>query len=169
VPEGVLIVGVYGTGKSSVCEELAERLESAGLAYAAVDLDWLGWYDAPGRTFDHDRREPVALANLAAVVGNYLAAGVDHVVLAGSVWSAPELDAIRGAVLVPLRVVQLTVPYEEIAARLAGAVTTGRANDLEEARRQSEQLDVGLAELVIANEGTIQGVADQILRWLGWA
>lgn len=45
--EAVLITGVYGTGRTSVCEELAERLESAGVAYGAIDLDWLGWFNAP--------------------------------------------------------------------------------------------------------------------------
>jgi Mrp family chromosome partitioning ATPase len=43
---GVLIVGVYGTGKTSVCTEIAEVLEAAGVSYGAIDLDWLGWYDA---------------------------------------------------------------------------------------------------------------------------
>ena len=41
--EGVLATGVYGTGKTSVCEQLAELLQSAGVAYGAIDLDWLGW------------------------------------------------------------------------------------------------------------------------------
>lgn len=31
--DAVLVTGVYGTGKTSMCEELAERLESAGVAY----------------------------------------------------------------------------------------------------------------------------------------
>jgi hypothetical protein len=169
VPAGVLIVGVYGSGKSSVCEEIAEVLESSGRAYGAIDLDWLAWYDGPTRGEGHDRRDLVALANLSAVVGNYLAAGVEHFVLAGSVWSAPELAAIRSAVPFPLRVVQLTVPYDEIAARLSPAVTTGRANDLQEARRQSEQVRLDIGEVVIANDRPIREVADEILEWLGWA
>jgi adenylate kinase len=46
--EGVLVTGVYGTGKTSVCEELAELLESAGAAYGAIDLDWLTWFGIAG-------------------------------------------------------------------------------------------------------------------------
>jgi adenylylsulfate kinase-like enzyme len=38
--EGVLITGVYGAGKSSVAEEIADALEARGARFAAVDLDW---------------------------------------------------------------------------------------------------------------------------------
>jgi hypothetical protein len=103
VKTGGLIVGAYGTGKSSVCEEMAEVLESRGMTYAAIDLDWLGWYDAPGRSGGHARRDPVGLANLSNVVSSYLVAGVEHFVLAGSVWSGVELVAIRSAVPLPCR------------------------------------------------------------------
>jgi Mrp family chromosome partitioning ATPase len=41
--DGVLITGVYGTGKSSVAAEIAETLERRGVPYGALDLDWLGW------------------------------------------------------------------------------------------------------------------------------
>jgi hypothetical protein len=39
--EGVLLTGMFGTGKSTILEE-------RGAAFAAIDLDWLGWYDPPG-------------------------------------------------------------------------------------------------------------------------
>jgi len=168
LPDGVLIIGIYGTGKSSLCEELAEVLELAGMAYAAIDLDWLGWYDGPGRQLDHDRRDPVAMANLSAVVGNYVSAGVEHFVLAGAVWSDLELAAIRAALPFPLRVVQLTVPYDEIERRLSPAVSTARAKDLDEAKQQSEQVDLSLSDLVIANDRPIWEIADEVLHWLQW-
>ena len=168
MPDGVLIIGAYGSGKSSLCEELAGVLEAAGTAYGAIDLDWLGWYDAPGRRLDHDQRDPVAMANLEAVVTNYVAAGVDHFVLAGAVWSDEELAAIRGALAFPVRVVQLLVAYEEIERRLLSAVSTARANDLEEAKRQSERGDLGLSDVVIVNDRPIWEVADEVLDWLHW-
>jgi energy-coupling factor transporter ATP-binding protein EcfA2 len=168
VPDGVLIIGAYGSGKSSLCEELAGVLEAAGRANGAIDLDWLGWYDAPGRRLDHDQRDPVAMANLEAVVTNYVSAGVDHFVLAGAVWSDEELAAIRGALAFPLRVVQLLVAYEEIERRLLSAVSTARANDLEEAKRQSERGDLGLSDVVIVNDRPIWEVADEVLDWLHW-
>ncbi len=38
-PEAVLITGVYGSGKTSVVEEIADVLERRGVPYAALDLD----------------------------------------------------------------------------------------------------------------------------------
>lgn len=46
--EAVLIPGVFGSGKSSVAEEIAEVLENEGLPYALVDLDYLVWFDKDG-------------------------------------------------------------------------------------------------------------------------
>jgi adenylylsulfate kinase-like enzyme len=45
--EGVLITGVYGSGKSSVAAEIAYLLEQHGTPYALLDLDYLSW---TGRT-----------------------------------------------------------------------------------------------------------------------
>jgi len=44
--KAVLLTGVYGSGKTAVAEEIASVLEEQGMAYAALDLDWLGWFDA---------------------------------------------------------------------------------------------------------------------------
>src|ERR1039457_5666048 len=41
--EGVLLTGVYGSGKSSVAEEIAYLLEQRGELYALLDLDYLSW------------------------------------------------------------------------------------------------------------------------------
>jgi hypothetical protein len=168
VPDGVLIIGAYGTGKSSLSEELAGVLESAGTAYGAIDLDWLAWYDAPGRRLEHDRRDPVAMANLQSVVGNYLSAGVEHFVLAGAVWSDQELAAIRAALSFPLRVIQLTVPYDEIERRLSSAASTARGDDLAEAKLQGERGDLSFSDVIVANDRPIWEVADEVLGWLNW-
>lgn len=40
-PSGVLVGGAYGTGRSTVAEEIATRLEAGGVPFAAIDLDWL--------------------------------------------------------------------------------------------------------------------------------
>ena len=165
-PKAVLLTGVYGSGKSSMCEEIAELLEEAGTAYGAIDLDWLGWFHVFGLADDeHDR---VGLSNLSAVVGNYMSAGVDHFVLAGFVGSAADLGAFRTALPFPIRVVRLTLPYEEVEVRLSSAVTAGRAKDLQEARLQSERVDAEIGDLVVANDRPIRKVADEILDWLNW-
>jgi adenylylsulfate kinase-like enzyme len=41
--EGVLLTGVYGSGKSSAAEGIAYLLEQRGEPYALLDLDYLGW------------------------------------------------------------------------------------------------------------------------------
>jgi adenylylsulfate kinase-like enzyme len=41
--EGVLLTGVYGSGKSSVAAELAYLLEQRDQPYALPDLDYLRW------------------------------------------------------------------------------------------------------------------------------
>ena len=42
-PEVVLLIGVYGSGKTSVAAEMADLLEQQDVPYAAIDLDWLVW------------------------------------------------------------------------------------------------------------------------------
>ena len=77
---GVVLTGVYGVGKSSVVEEMAELLEQDAIAYGAIDVDWLWWFDAPG--IGHEASRQVLFANLKSVVGNYLHAGVLRFLLA---------------------------------------------------------------------------------------
>jgi uridine kinase len=89
--EAVLITGVYGAGKSSVAEEIADVLEKQGAPYAVVDLDWLGWF-GPEDEVTHQR---VLAQNLAAVVNNYRAAGVRLFVLAYAVPDAAQLEPSR--------------------------------------------------------------------------
>src|SRR5690606_24817726 len=78
---GVYITGLYGSGKSSVAAEMAEILGRVGVPYAAIDLDWLTWFEVPG--LDQASLDRVYLANLAAVVENYRKTGVKRFVFAG--------------------------------------------------------------------------------------
>jgi hypothetical protein len=93
--EGVLITGVYGAGKSSVAEEIADALEARGARFGAVDLDWLMWFGVPRCGARNLRR--VFLANLAAVVANYRDAGVIHFVFAGAVRDREEVGGAGGS------------------------------------------------------------------------
>ena len=163
-PQGVLISGAYGTGKSSVVEEMAGLLENVDAPYAAIDLDWLLWFDA-----DVDDREQVFLANLAAVVGNYLGAGVRWFMMAGAVRDETALAALRGTVPFPLRVVRLTVPFPEIEARLGSAVTAGRANDLRVAGEWiAAATGEGIEDVAVGNDRPIAETAAEVMAWLGW-
>jgi hypothetical protein len=167
VEEAVLIIGVYGSGKSSVAQEIADLLEKRNASYALLDLDFLAWFDTgnEGGPTGHG----VMLTNLAAIVGNYLAIGVRLFVLAGAIRDRAELDGLKAALPMPLKVVRLTVPLPEIERRLRPDVTTGRRDDLREAAMWvAASIGVGIEDLTVPNDRPIREVAADILGWLGW-
>ena len=165
--EAVLITGVFGSGKSSIAVEIADVLEKQDITYAVLDLDFLAWFHtgSDDETAEHRMR----LTNLAPIVGNYLAAGVRLFVLAGAIGSGSELEDLRASLPMPLKVVRLTVPLEEIEKRLRSDVTTGRQDDLREARAWvAASKGVGIEDLMVSNDRPIRQVAVEILDWLGW-
>ena len=167
VQGAVLITGVYGSGKSSVAQEIADLLEEQNAPYALLDLDFLGWFDTRGE--GGPTGHGVMLKNLAALVGNYSAVGVRFFVLAGAIRDAAELEDLKAALPMPLRVVKLTVPLEEIEKRLRPEVTTGRREDLREAAVWvAGSLGVGIEDVAVSNDRPIREVAADILDWLGW-
>ena len=113
----MLLTGVYGSGKTAVAEEIASVLEERGVPYAALDLDWLAWFDAGWS--DDAAEHQMMLKNLEGVVGNYLGIDIAFFVLALSLEAQPELDSIRAVLPMPLKVVRLTVPLETIRERLS--------------------------------------------------
>jgi hypothetical protein len=161
----VLITGVYGSGKSSVAEEMAAVLEEHNAPYALLDLDFLAWFDTGGGPTEHW----MMLTNLAAVVGNYLAVGVRFFVLAKAIRDAAELEDLRAGLPMPLKVVRLTVPMEEIEERLSRDPTTGRRDDLRDAAAWvAASSGVGIEDLAVPNDRPIREVAIDVLDWLGW-
>jgi gluconate kinase len=164
-PSGVVIGGLFGTGKSSVAEEIATRLERDGRPYGALDLDWLGWFDV-GSDEAHER---VWLENVRGVVTNYLAAGVRNFVMAGTFWTQEEVDAFRAAVPFPLTFVELQVPWAEIERRLRSSPTSGRLDDLHEVRAWVESgWSLPHPDVEIDADRPIEEVAAEILHGLGW-
>jgi adenylylsulfate kinase len=162
-----LITGVYGSGKSSVAAEIAYRLEQRGEPYALLDLDYLSW----GGTGADDRTEEfgLLLANLADVTGNYRRAGIQTFVLAYFVRDSGEVQAIRKAAGLTLRVARLAVSLAEIQQRLAGDVTTGRRDDLRQAASSIAASDgVGVEDVLISNDRPIPVVAHEVMAFLGW-
>jgi hypothetical protein len=166
--EGVLITGVYGSGKSSVAAEIAYLLEQRRQPYALLDLDFLGW--GVNYSDDESARFGLMLRNLAAVVSNYRETGISVFVLAHFARDQDALRGIRKAVAVPLRVVRLSVPLADIAQRLAADATTERQEDLQEAARQTAAgQGVGIEDVMVANDRPVAVVAQQVMSWLGWA
>jgi hypothetical protein len=96
----VLITGVYGSGKSSVAQEIADLLEQRNAAYALPDTDFLGWFDTSGE--GGPTEHSVMLKNLAALIGNYLAGLWPFVSKKGRVRSSP-VRSKRGDLCTPYR------------------------------------------------------------------
>ena len=160
-----MIGGLFGTGKSSVAEEMATGLERDGLPYGALDLDWLGWFDV-GSDRTHER---VWLENVRSVVRNYLEAGVRHFVMAGSFWTREEVDTLRAALPFSLTFVELRVPWAEIERRLRSTPTSGRLDDLREVRaRVDSGPPLPRPDITIDGDRPVGEVAAEIRRTLGW-
>jgi adenylylsulfate kinase-like enzyme len=167
-PEALLVTGAYGTGKTTVVEELATTLEERGAPFAAIDLDWLAWANVPDAHGSNGER--VRMANLAAVVENYVAERMRLFLLAGLVASREERSRMEDRIRMPLRVVRLVVPIEEIERRLGRNPATGRQDDLREARLQAdERIGEGVEDLAVRGDRPIGEVAAEILDWVGWA
>ncbi len=165
--EGVLLTGVYGSGKSSVAVEIAYLLEQRGEPYALLDLDYLSW--AGDGTSDRASEFGLMLENLAAVAANYRRAGIRLFVLAYFVRSADEVRGVREALGLPLRVARLTVTLPEIERRLAGDVTSGRRDDLRAAAASIAAAEgTGVEDVVIGNDRPIGVVARDVMTFLGW-
>jgi adenylylsulfate kinase len=165
--EGVLLTGVYGSGKSSVAAEIAYLLERHGEPYALLDLDYLSW--AGPDTGDRTAEIELMRQNLAAVTTNYRRAGIKLFVLAYYVRSPAEVHGIKEALGLPLKVARLTVPLAVIEQRLASDVTSGRRDDLREAARQVATVEgVGLEDVTVRNDRPINVVAQEVMTFLGW-
>ena len=165
--EGVLITGVYGSGKSSVAAEIAYLLQERRQPYALLDLDFLGW---AGVAFDdHAAGFSLMLRNVAAVASNYRDAGINTFVLAWFVRDHGTLRRVREAAGVPLRVVRLSVPLSDIERRLSVDVTTERQDDLRVAAASIAAGEgVGVEDVVVDNGRPVPVVAQEVMTWLGW-
>ena len=165
--EGVLLTGVYGSGKSSVAEEIAYLLEQQGQPYALLDLDYLSW--AGTGAGDRAAEFGLMLQNLAAVAANYRRAGIKLFVLAYFVRSPGEVAGVAQVLGLPLRVARLTVPLPDIEQRLAGDVTSGRCDDLREAAASIAAAEgAGVEDVTITNDRPVGSVARDVMTFLGW-
>lgn len=109
--------GTVGAGKSTVAEAVARALSDDGVPNAVIDLDWLrlAWPAPAGDPFS----QQLALANLTAVVPNFLAEGTKVLILAGVIEEAGDRcryeRALRGN---PLLIVRLEAPLAVVHQRL---------------------------------------------------
>ena len=167
VPRAVLIVGPYGSGKSTVAVEVADILERLDEPFALLDLDHLMWANPPGISVHDD--PSLLLLNLAAVTRTYREVGIQLFVCAGYVGSAEELHAIRTTLDMPVTVVHLEVPWREIERRLMSVLTSGREDDLREAAAQSASGTSSVrADMVVRNDRLVSEAAVELVQRLGW-
>jgi adenylate kinase family enzyme len=161
----LLITGAYGTGKTTLAAEMAELLADEHIPCAAIDLDWLGWFWLPEKR-EHMAND-IVVANLGAVAATYERAGVTRLILAGTIRTRAELDLFAPVIPQPLRVLQLTVPLDQIARRLQADALSSRAEDLEMSATEP-QAGSEIADLALANEGDVTDLAQRVTNWLGW-
>jgi hypothetical protein len=146
---------------------MGTAFEGAGITYAAIDLDWLMWFDA-GWSDEH-KSFAVMLRNLEAVVGNYLDAGVRYVVMALTIEHKWQLDRIRAIAPPPLHVVRLEASIETIRVRLSVDPTESRKTDLERAEKAvTSRAGAEVADHTIRSEGRVLDLVDQVLEAVGW-
>jgi hypothetical protein len=164
----VLVTGVYGAGKTTVAVELVDRLAAAGDAVAAIDLDWLGWYEAPVAWDEHEDPR-MTLRNLGALRDAYLEAGVRSFVLAGAAREPSTVERLRSVLRIPMEVIRLDVDADAVRGRLTGDPNGSRGEDLEVALRDLA------AGRVVEDAWPVDGtrptaeVASAILEHLGWS
>lgn len=165
-PLAVLLTGVFGVGKSTLAADLADLLDEAGVPVAALDLDWLTWTNVSGagRAGEHD----MMLANLRPMIDRYRAAGARYFVLARTIRGFDELATLGEALAMPLRVIEVTIPFEVIARRLSTDPTEARHRDLAQSEQWISEHRSDIADVVIVNDRSVRKVAVEILDWLGW-
>ena len=96
-------------------------------------------------------------------------AGIRLFVLAYFGRSAGEVQGVREALGLPLRVVRLTVHLPDIERRLAGDVTSGRRDDLREAASSIAAAEgAGVEDVTIGNDRPIGVVARDVMTFLRW-
>ena len=165
----LVISGSLGSGKTTVLSEASDLLAEAGIAHAAIDLDWLSiMYPERGRY-----GERLMFANLAAVWPLYAAAGAQRLLVARVVETRAELEQYREAVpgAEPI-VCRLTAPVAVMQERLrtrepgmfqqqAVARSAELAGILKRQRAEDFTVDNGLGCSIVA-------VAREVLSRAAW-
>jgi thymidylate kinase len=165
--EGVIFTGVYGAGKSSVVEEIASHLDQFDTNYAAIDVDWLWWFN--NSEFNDDQAKQILFKNLKSVISNYLDAGVSKFLFAWAIRSKQDLETFKSILPFPVMVIGLTAPLSTIKDRIATDAATGRKDDLANTEKWiQESVDLSIYDAEISNNRPITEVAIDIMNLLRW-
>ena len=165
----LILSGSLGAGKTTVLGEASDLLTEAGIAHAAIDLDWL--------TYMYPRHEAfgqgLMLKNLAAVWPIYAAAGADRLIVARVVESQADMEGYREAIPgAQITVCRLTASVETMRQRLHPREP---GMFLEEALARSEALapvleQAHVEDFSVDNDAgrNITEVAREVLSRAGW-
>ncbi len=179
----LIISGPLGVGKTTVLDEVAQRLRAAGAAYAAIDLDALSWAypPAPG---DDPYRSALMFQNLASVWANFRASGAERLVCARVLESRDELARYHAAIPgAEIKVARLRASDETLDARLSQRLArrdlmAGEAHK-HSARRELRRIRshnlaatmerLALEDIVVDTDGRdVESVARELLTAAGW-
>ena len=165
----LLISGSLGSGKTTVLSEASDLLAKAGVAHAAIDLDWLTIMYPPQGNYG----QQLMLKNLAAIWPVYAVTGAERLLVARVVEDRSELQYYREAV----------PGAEPIVCRLTASAKTMRERLLirepglfqAEALARSEELagileSAGAEDFTVDNDGErpVTEVAREVLSRGGW-
>lgn len=167
----LFVNGTVGVGKTTVGAAAAEALAATGQSVGFVDLDRLSelW---PAPTDDRFNTR-LAARNLACVAENFAQVGAATVVVAGVIQSASGLALYEEALAVPLTVVRLVAPLEEIEERLRRRHPGFDGEGLRWHLNRAPELDAILARspvqmTPVSCTGSPAEVAADVLDAVGW-
>jgi hypothetical protein len=118
----------------------------------------------------HQAHRRAVLGNLATVSSGFVIAGVRRLALAWSVRDRAQLDEVRLAVPVQLRVVRLEVSPALVVQRLSADPTVERRGDDPRVAREwlAAGHGVGLEDLLLPGDAPVRETSAAICSWLGW-
>lgn len=168
---GVALTGSIAAGKTTVAETVSEILHKRQMRHALLDVDWLGQLYPPPNA-DDPFSLALAFKNLELVVPNFIDAGARYFVIALTLTSEKELQALRSAIpQVELTVCLLTASPETRLSRIASRHSAKLREDfLQRTDVLAEQIEsASLHDLCVCNdEKPLEDVAAHLLHSLGW-
>ena len=168
----LVITGPVGAGKTTVGYAIADLLDAAGKSHAAIDMDTLRWAmtgkDAPPDPFN----AALGLRNLAAIIPNYRAVGVERFILMDVVETETGKFSYQQAIpQLSVQVVRLRASLETCHTRLEQRETgtslewhKNRAAELIAIMEARQLQDI----LIETDNRTVESIAQEILTRAGW-
>ncbi len=127
--QAIALTGTIGSGKTTIAEAISEILHDRRIRHALIDLDWLGQVYPVPETHDVYGYE-LALQNLSDIWPNFMAAGVTHAVIAGTILNSDHVSRLQLVLPgVELTVVLIEARTEIRKARIRARTKGALLND----------------------------------------